>query len=224
MLKAIIFDMDGVLIDSEPVHLEANKRLMEKLGLKFDKDYYMQFIGSTVDYMWDKMKKDYGITLPDDELMAISDDFVREINGDGGYPIMEGAEQLIHKLHKAGLKLAVASSSGMERIISSVNRLNASQEINCIVSGQELRKPKPKPDIFLKVAEELNVLPEECIVIEDSLNGMMAAKNAGMICVMYENQSLGVCDSSYADYIIQSFVGIDDSFFNMVYAHTKGEP
>ena len=224
MLKAIIFDMDGVLIDSEPVHLEANKRLMEKLGLKFDKDYYMQFIGSTTEYMWDKMKKDYGIVLSPDELMTISDDFVKEINGDNGYPVMEGASELIHKLHEAGLKLAVASSSGMKRIISSVKKLNVSEEINCVVSGQDLRKPKPEPDIFLKTAEELGVLPEECIVIEDSLNGMKAAKNAGMICVMYENQSLGVQDSSYADYILQSFNGIDDSFFKMVYAHTKGEP
>lgn len=224
MLKAIIFDMDGVLIDSEPVHLEANRRLMEKLGLEFDREYYMQFIGSTTDYMWDKMKKDYNISLTPDELMTISDDFVKEINGESGYPVMEGASELIHKLHKSGLKLAVASSSGMKRIISSIEKLKVSEEIDCVVSGQELRKPKPAPDIFLRAAEKLNVLPEECIVIEDSVNGMKAAKNAGMICVMYENKSLGSWDSSYADYILQSFNDIDDSFFNMVYAHTKGEP
>lgn len=224
MLKAIIFDMDGVLIDSEPVHLEANKRLMEKLGLKFDRDYYMQFIGSTTDYMWDKMKKDYNISLTPDELMDISDNFVKEINGESGYPVMEGASELICKLHKSGLKLAVASSSGMKRIISSIEKLNVAEEIYCVVSGQELSRPKPAPDIFLKAAEKLNVLPEECIVIEDSLNGMKAAKNAGMICVMYENQSVGSWDSSYADYILQGFNGIDESFFNMVYAHIKGEP
>lgn len=63
MLKAVIFDMDGVLIDSEPVHLEAHRRLMEKLGLPFDKQYYMQFVGSTTDNMWKVLKHDYNITL-----------------------------------------------------------------------------------------------------------------------------------------------------------------
>lgn len=224
MLKAVIFDMDGVLIDSEPVHLEANRRLMEKLSLKFDRDYYMQFIGSTTDYMWDKMKKDYGITLAPSELMKMSDEFVKEINGAEGYPVMEGASELIRRLHRTGLKLAVASSSGMERIKDSLNKLQVTEEFDCVVSGLELRKPKPEPDIFLAAAEKLGVLPEECIVIEDSVNGMKAAKNANMICVMYENKSLGKQDGTYADYILQGFTGIDDSFFKMVYAHVKGEP
>lgn len=224
MLKAVIFDMDGVLIDSEPIHLEANRRLMEKLGLKFDRDYYMQFIGSTTDYMWDKMKEDFGITLSPEKLMELSDGFVKEINGTEGYPVMEGAAEVIRKLHHAGLKLAVASSSGVKRILSSLEKLQVTEEFDCIVSGLELRKPKPEPDIFLKAAGKLGVLPEECIVIEDSHNGMKAAKNAKMICVMYENRSLGQQDSQYADYILQGFQEVDEQFFYMVYAHAKGEP
>lgn len=224
MLKAVIFDMDGVLIDSEPVHMEANRRLMEKLGLKFSKDYYMQFIGSTVDYMWSKMINDFGITKTPDELMAISDEYIKEINGKEGYPVMIGAAELIRKLHQAGIKLAVASSSGMPRILSSVEKLGVKDEFDCLVSGINMEKPKPAPDTFLKAAEELGVGPEECIVIEDSVNGMKAAKNAGMICVMYENCSMGKQDSTYADYILQGFEGIEADFFYMVYAHMKGEP
>ena len=224
MLKAVIFDMDGVLIDSEPVHMEAHRRLMGSLGLPFDKEYYMQFVGSTTEYMWNKMKSDFNITKTPEELMAMSDEFVKEINGSEGYPVMKGASKLIKKLHKSGIKLAIASSSGMPRILSSIKKLGVKGEFDCIVSGMEVDNPKPAPDVFLKAAEGLCVLPSECIVIEDSVNGMKAAKNAGMVCVMYENSSLGRQDSQFADYILQGFEGIDESFFNMVYAHMKGEP
>ena len=224
MLKAVVCDMDGVLIDSEPVHMEAHKRIMEKLNLPFEKDYYMQFVGSTTDYMWAKMIKDFSIDLSPDELMKMSDEFVKEINGEAGYPVMEGAKNIICTLKDSGLKLAVASSSGISRIEQSLDKIGVRDEFDVIVSGMKVENPKPAPDVFLKAAEELNVSPDECIVIEDSLNGMKAAKNAGMICVMYENSSLGKQDSTYADYVLQGFSGVDEKFFSMVYSHCKGEP
>lgn len=224
MLKAVIFDMDGVLIDSEPVHLEAHRRLMEKLGLPFDKQYYMQFVGSTTDNMWKVLKHDYNITLSNDELMKMSDEFIKEINGTEGYPVMKGASDMIKRLSKAGLKLAIASSSGMERINYSINKLGVADKFDAIVSGLAVSHPKPAPDTFLEAAKRLGVSPEECVVVEDSVNGMKAAQNADMVCVMYENTSMGEQNSEYADYILQSFEDVDSSFFEMAYAHTVGEP
>lgn len=224
MLKAVIFDMDGVLIDSEPIHLEANKRLMESLSISFDKEYYLQFVGSTTDYMWNKIITDYNITLSKDELMEKSNEFVKEINGEEGYPVMEGASELIRRLKSAGIRLAVASSSGMERITNTLNKLGVEELFDGIISGEQVKNPKPAPDIFLEAARILLVEPDECIVIEDSLNGMKAAKNAGMVCVMYENLGIGTVDTMYADYIVQGFEELDDKFFHMVYAHKKGEP
>lgn len=224
MLKAVIFDMDGVLIDSEPVHMEAFKMLMESLSIEFNKEYYLQFIGSTTDYMWKKVIRDFNLHLTDKDLMEISDKFIKEINGDEGYPIMAGVSDVINKIHESGIKLAVASSSGIERIEETVKRLGAYEKFDALVSGKTVKNPKPAPDTFLKAAEQLNVLPKECLVIEDSLNGMKAAKNAGMVCVMYENPSMGKVDSSYADYIIQGFEELDAKYFDMVYCHKKGEP
>lgn len=224
MLKAVIFDMDGVLIDSEPIHLEANKRLMESLSIPFDKEYYLQFVGSTTDYMWNKVITDYNITLSKDELMEKSNEIVKEINGEDGYPVMEGAAELIRRLKSAGIKLAVASSSGMERITNTLKKLGVEELFDGIISGEQVKNPKPAPDTFLEAAKTLLVEPDECIVIEDSLNGMKAAKNAGMVCVMYENLGIGTVDSAYADYIVQGFEELDDKFFYMVYAHKKGEP
>ena len=224
MLKAVIFDMDGVLIDSEPVHMEAFKRLMESLSIEFDKDYYLQFIGSTTDYMWEKVIKDYNLKLTDKDLMKLSDIFVSEINGEAGYPIMKGAAELINKISSAGIKLAVASSSGIERIEDTVRKLGVYEKFDALVSGKTVQNPKPAPDTFLKAAELLKVSPAECIVIEDSLNGMKAAKHAGMVCVMYENLSMGQVDSSYADYVVQGFEELDAKYFEMIYCHKKGEP
>ena len=225
MLKAIIFDMDGVLIDSEPVHLEAFRMMMEELGIEFDRAYYMQFIGSTTEHMWDKIIRDFHITLSKEELMQISDRNVKKINGSEGYPVMPGVKKLIQNIAGSGIRLAVASSSGMERIEDTLNKMGVKEMFNAVVSGIQVKNPKPAPDTFLEAAKMLGVMPDECIVIEDSLNGMKAAKNAGMICVMYENDSLGTkVDSSYADYIIQGYDELDTKYFEMVYAHVSGEP
>ena len=224
MLKAVIFDMDGVLIDSEPVHMEAFKMLMDTLKIEFDKEYYLQFVGSTTDYMWAKVIKDFNLSLTDDELMKMSDEFVRKINGNSGYPIMKGAKELINNIWESGIKLAVASSSGIYRIEETVKKLGVYEKFDVLVSGKTVKNPKPAPDTFLKAAELLSVSPDECIVIEDSLNGMKAAKNANMVCVMYENLSMGRVDASYADYIIQGFEELDAKYFEMIYCHKKGEP
>lgn len=224
MLKAVIFDMDGVLIDSEPVHMEAFKMLMNTLNIKFDREYYLQFVGSTTDYMWAKVIKDFNLSLTDEDLMDMSDEFVREINGSMGYPIMKGAKELINNISAAGIKLAVASSSGINRIEETVKKLGVYEKFDVLVSGKTVKNPKPAPDTFLRAAELLSVLPEECLVIEDSLNGMKAAKNANMVCVMYENLSMGKVDTSYADYIIQGFEELDAKYFEMIYCHKKGEP
>ena len=122
------------------------------------------------------------------------------------------------------MKMAVASSSMYERIERTAKSLGVDDCFDVYVSGEQLKRPKPAPDIFIKAAELLGVSPSECIVIEDSGNGVNAAKAAGMACVGYINPGSGDQDLSAADYLVESLEGLETSFFNMVHAHCNGEP
>ena len=225
MLKAIIFDMDGVLVDSEPVHMKAFEVLIKSLGKKFDKNYYYQFIGSTTDHMWDKVIEDNKLSFDKSQLMEMSDRFVAQILGDAGYPVMSGAADLIKRLKTDNIKLAIASSSGIDRIDNTLKKMGVFDEFDARVSGIDVKNPKPAPDTFLAAAEKLNVDPSECLVIEDSLNGIKAAKNACMVCVMFENDNgMPHLDSSLADYVITGYEDLDLGFFEMVYSHQKNQP
>ena len=225
MLKAIIFDMDGVLVDSEPLHYEVNRKTMqEHFATDLDYEYYKQYIGSTVMAMWSKIIKDFGIVgYTADELFQLSERIKERIISDNGYPEIPGVVDFVKRL-SSKYALAVASSSALKNIENNVKRLGLESNFHKLVTGLSVANPKPAPDVFLKAAEELGVKPEECIVIEDSCNGVKAAKAAGMACLGFINPSSGNQDLSQADYLFESFNSIDNDFVEMVYSHHFGIP
>lgn len=226
MLKAILFDMDGVLVDSEPVHFAANYKMMkDRFGIELLYDDYKLYIGSTVEKIWKYFREKYGLTdYSWQELMDMAEEELAAMVERDGYPEIPGAAEAVRMLGNAGYRLAVASSSPMAKIRSNMERLGITDCFDAIVSGMELKNPKPSPDIFLKAAELLGVEPDECIVIEDSCNGTRAAKAAGMACLGFVNPHSGNQDLSQADYLFEDFGGISEPFVRMVHNHCFGLP
>ena len=222
--------MDGVLIDSEPLHYEANRLLLErKFGIALDYEYYKQYIGSTVTHLWEKTRKDLIMEGHKEleayeamELRNMADEIKEELINADGYIEIKGAPAFVKSL-KGRYKLAVASSSYLKNIERNMNNLDIADYFDELVSGTQVKNPKPAPDIFLLAAEKLGVLPQECLVIEDSENGVNAAKAAGITCVGFINENSGNQNLGKADYLFEDFEGIDGDFLEMVHAHTFDE-
>lgn len=226
MLKGVIFDMDGVIINSEPVHYEAYRQVLEELGCEEEYTYeiYQKTVGSTQYRVVEEIINRFGLTLSVEEIQDRGLKKQSEIFKTEGYPPVPGAVELIRKLHNAGLKLAVASSSVEALIEESIRGIGVTEYFDRMVSADTLDKPKPEPDVFLLAAQELGLSPDECIIIEDSENGVLAAKAAGIPCVGYINPDSGKQDLSAADILVEGFEEIDEEFMVRVWKRAHGEP
>ncbi|WP_434564934.1 HAD family phosphatase [Thermoanaerobacterium thermosaccharolyticum] len=211
MFEAVIFDMDGVLIDSEPLHLKLEEEIFKEIGANVSFEEHNSFVGTTSHYMWEYIKTKYNIPYTVDKLVEMDRrryfDYILK-HEDAVKPI-EGVGELVKELYSKKVKLAVASSSPIDVIELVVKRLKLKDYFNELVSGDFVKRSKPYPDIFLYAAEKLNVVPEKCLVVEDSNKGVLAAKSAGMKVVGFINPNSGNQDIKMADMIIQSFYDIN---------------
>ncbi|MDE4543115.1 HAD family phosphatase [Thermoanaerobacterium sp. R66] len=207
MFEAVIFDMDGVLIDSEPLHIQLEEEIFKEIGANISFDEHISFVGTTSHYMWEYVKNKCNVPLTVEELVEMDRkryfDYISE-NDDAVKPI-EGIDEIVKELYSREVKLAVASSSPIDVIELVVKRLKLESYFDKLVSGDFVQRSKPYPDIFLYAAEKLNIVPERCIVIEDSNKGVLAAKSAGMKVVGFINPNSGDQDISMADMVIRSF-------------------
>lgn len=212
MLKAVIFDMDGVLIDSEPLHAKAAVLALKQFDIDVTIDYCYGFIGSTAKHMFHTMIKDFNLELSVDDLLKTNSEQVKILHEKEGYTPIEGTKELIIDLKKNGMKLAVASSSPLELIKEVTSELEIIDYFDKLVSGTTVKNPKPAPDVFLKAMEELGVTATESIIIEDSMNGVLAADAAFVKSIGFINPHSGNQDLSKASVLIESFKNIDYRF------------
>ena len=201
-MKAVIFDLDGVLIDSEPLHALADNQLLINSGIHVPDNYFDRFVGVTNREMWEKIKNDYSIKLSIEELMELQMPLKLKLLEEMDFKPIKGITELLEDLKKRNIPMAIASSSPRQFIEKVLQKIGVKQYFTILISGEEVERGKPEPDIFLKAAELLNVKPDACIVIEDSASGTIAAKRAGMKCIGYKNESSGNQDLSNADFIV----------------------
>ena len=185
MIQAAIFDMDGVLIDSQMLHYQADIAAIEKAGKKARLSDVSPYAGVTTRDRLTAYKNNFDLPQPLDTLLGwqialLMDAFHREKLA----PI-DGIPALLAHIKKFNLKTAVASSSSHALIELVLAKTGLAAFFDELVSGENVKRGKPAPDVFLRAAEMLGVPPENCVVIEDSPSGIEAAKNAGMLCVAY---------------------------------------
>lgn len=224
MLKGIIFDMDGVLINSEPVHYRVWKQTLAARGIELDYEIYKPCIGSTNGFLMDILHDNYGISRDDEELVKTMKQIKEQVIKEEGFPMIEGVPQLLKRLKDGGYCLAIASSSPLSYIRQVVTTLGIDSYFDILVSGEQVKNPKPAPDVFLETAKQMGLDPEECLILEDSANGCRAAKAAGIVCIAYFNPDSGKQDLSSADMVIEGYEEIDTAFLEKVYCHGRHLP
>lgn len=206
-IKAVIFDLDGTLIDSmwlwKDIDIEYLKRFGYDLPESLQKDIEGMSFTETAHYFKDKFKIPHSI-----------EDIKAEWNRMAGeyyltkVKLKDSVEHIIQFLHSNNIKTGIGTSNSKELVSIIVDKYNLNNSFESIRTSCEVEKGKPHPDIFLKVAEDLGVEPENCLVFEDIPNGIMAGKNAGMkVCAIYDDFSKHLTEEkiSLADYYIESY-------------------
>lgn len=224
MLKAVIFDMDGVLVDSEPLHAKAHIIALKKRGIDITMDYCSSFVGSTTLHMIETLKSDFDINATVTQLLEEYKKEKEQLLISEGHTAIPFTKNLIQDLYNHGIKLAIASSSTMEEIEDVATNLGIKQYFHKLVSGTNVPKPKPAPDIFIKVMMELGVSKNECIIIEDSCNGTAAGVSAGIPVIGFVNENSGNQDLSKAFLLIEGFEEIDYKFIENTHKRANNIP
>ncbi|WP_226929956.1 HAD family hydrolase [Hymenobacter siberiensis] len=206
MIRTVIFDMDGVIIDTEPLHHHAFLAEFAELGIPVSAAEYATFLGKSTRNVFQLLKQRYN--LPQDVeamVMRKRELFNQAFDEDTTLDLLPGVRALIEDLRRYGLQLVVASSASKATISRVFDRFELDAYFMHRLSGEDFAESKPNPAIFLRAAELAETPVAECIVIEDAANGVTAAKAAGIYCIAYASPHSVGQDLHQADRIIRQF-------------------
>ncbi len=209
MVKAVLFDMDGVIIDTEPLHKKAYFSMFDEVGIKVPEELYSSFTGMATLPICKRLCEEFQLNFEPQQLVQIKRDHFKGLfQTDTSLQLIPGVLALIQDYVSNGLVLVVASSASMENINRVFDRFGLNTYFKAKVSGADLEQSKPHPEIFEKAALLAEVPKEYCMVIEDATNGIKAAKSAGIYCVAYRSQHSTLQNYSLADKVIDSYAEI----------------
>lgn len=185
MIKAVIFDMDGLMINSERATFEGYQEVMKKMNLTISEEFYMTLLGKTLKSVTELFYEKYGDDFPLNDVIVDVHKYLNNRFENEGVPLKKGLIELLTYLKENNYQAIVATSSTRRRVNHILELANLTQYFDDSICGDEVAKGKPHPDIFLKACEKLNVNPNEALVLEDSEAGIHAAHNANIpvICI-----------------------------------------
>lgn len=212
--------MDGVIVDTEPVHHYAYHEHFRRLGVSVDDKLYASFTGNSTKNVYQKVVTIFGLDRDINELVEEKRSIFNDaFDSKEDIDLLEGVGDLIKDLHRNEVQIILASSSAKVTINRIFNRFGLHQYFDHIVSGEDFPKSKPDPAIFEHAASLARGPKEQCIVIEDSTSGVQAAKGAGIYCVGYNSFHSKMQDLSLADCVINHFNELDYPKINSLLVH-----
>lgn len=206
--QAVIFDMDGVLVDGEPLHFQVVRRLLAQENVEFGEDDYRRYLGTTLESTWSDLRERYGLSRSYNWYAAAYDrEVVRSYREEA--ELLPGAEALLARLTEAAVPLALASSSNREWVDAALDSLALRRFFAQTVAGDEVSHGKPDPEIYLRAAERLGASPDHCLAVEDAPAGIAAARAAGMAVVAVRTPMTAGLPLADATWLIDSLHDFD---------------
>ena len=207
MIQAVIFDMDGVIIDSHAIALSLLCEAAAQYGVRLTEQQIQSWGSLSSRQFWTKVKNDYQLET-DIDILRTSYDTEREIAKYAEIGLIDGILPVIQTCKSLSIGLALATSASRKRMQAVLELFDLEPFFDVVLCDEDVSKSKPDPEIFLKAARTLGVEPETCLVIEDSQNGIIAAKEANMTTVGY-NGSPYTSEHLEPDYLVSDFTQLD---------------
>ena len=205
-LKAVLFDMDGVIVDTEPLHRKAYFKTFDQLEIAVSEELYTSFTGASTKRVCDTLISEFNLSHTYEDIAAIKRTHFKDyFYNDDEFDLIQGVRELIQHYHENGVTLILASSATMTTINMVFEKFGLEKYFSGKISGADLKESKPHPEVFLLAAEMAGEPVENCMVIEDSTNGILAAHRAHIFCAAYrsphsKNQDYTLADTVVSDY------------------------
>jgi HAD superfamily hydrolase (TIGR01509 family) len=200
-IHAVIFDHDGTLVDSEPVHLMCWREVLKPHSAELStEDYSLNLSGMPSSYSAAWLADKFNLDIPPDALLSEKQKLLRDFLTREPFPLMPEVESLLRYLNRLGVPLAVATGASRDEVASSLEKHRLESYFSAVVSKDDVLRNKPAPDVYHLAAQKLGIGSELCIAIEDSDNGEKAARAAGMRCLRFQHRGPTPSDERFTCY------------------------
>ncbi len=202
-LRAVLFDHDGTLVDSEPIHYQLWTQVLDRYGVTMSEEVFnsvcagMPTLANAIDLV-----KRYDLPVQAENLAEEKHTITKEFLAENAYPLMPGVQEAIQALLEQGLTLAIVTGANQHSVGATVRTYSFDRHFACVISADDVQKSKPAPDCYLLALEKLGLHPEECLAIEDTEHGLKAAAQAGIPCVVLPTEQSGSHNFEFAEAVL----------------------